>query len=118
MIVRGSGKLCYLELLEARVRGASDPAFDRTYPTLVDFRAVTAFERRVALIRDMAERPMVARTARLALLPPPGQPWGLARLFVAYAQLVGRPVEMFTELEEAERWLGVSPAGHLAPTSP
>lgn len=118
MILRGSGTLCYLELLEARARGASDPAFDPTFPTLVDFRAVTAFERRVALIRDMAERPVVARNAKVALLPPPGQPWGLARLFTAYAQLMGRPVEVFTELEEAERWLGVPAADDCAPTSP
>jgi hypothetical protein len=110
MILRGSGRLCYLELLEARARGGSHPAFDPACPTLVDFREVTEFERRPLLIRDMAERPIVARDARIAILTPPVPQWGMARLFVAYAQLMGRPVEMFTDLEDAERWLGVAPA--------
>ena len=110
MILRASGRLNYLELIEARIRGASHSAFDRTHSTLVDCREVTEFERRPMLIRDMAERPLVSRNARVAILPPPGQPWGMARLFVAFAQLMGRPVEIFTDLEEAERWLGVPPA--------
>lgn len=118
MILHASGTLGYLELLEARARGASHPAFDPTHPTLVDCREVTKFERRVPLIRDMAERPIVSRDARVAILPPPGQPWGMARLFVAYAQLMGRPVELFSDLEEAERWLGVPPSGQRDAAAP
>lgn len=109
MLLRGHGVLSMSELAEARARGAADPAFDASYATLVDFRGVTAIDRRLRLIRELAERPVVARNARLAILPPPRQPWGLARLFVAYAQLMGRPVEIFTDVEEAERWLGVPP---------
>lgn len=105
MILRGEGVLSSSELVELRARGASDPAFDRTYATLVDFRAVTGFDRRLALIREMAERPIVARTAPMAIVPPPGQPFGLARLFVAYAQLMRRPVEIFDDIEAAESWL-------------
>jgi hypothetical protein len=111
MMLQGSGTLCYLELLEARARGASHPSFDPSLPCLADFREVTKFEKRVPLIRDMAERPIISRTARLAIVTPPGQPWAMARLFVAYAQLMGRPVEAFTDLEEAERWLGVPSSG-------
>ena len=110
MILRASGKLTYEELFEARERGLRHPAFKRTYPSLADFREVTSFERRVRLIRKLAENPIVARDARLAILPPAGQPWGMARLFIAYAQLMGRPVEIFTDVESAERWLGVAPA--------
>lgn len=117
MIVRASGTLTYEELLDARARGAADPSFNRTLPSLADFREVTRFERRVAIIRKMAENPVVSRRAKLAILPPAGQPWGMARLFAAYAQLMGRPVEVFTNLEDAERWLGVEPEGRTEAAS-
>jgi hypothetical protein len=115
MILRASGNLTYEELLDARSRGAKDPNFSRTRPALADFREVTGFVRRVAILRQMAENPIVARDTKLAILPPAGQPWGAARLFAAYAQLMGRPVEVFTELEDAERWLGVISSPSPAP---
>ena len=110
MIVRASGTLTYDELLDARTRGAADPSFNRLLPTLADFREVTGFEPRVAMLRKIAENPVISRNTKLAILPPPGQPWGAARLFAAYAKFVGRPVEVFTKLEDAERWLGVAPS--------
>lgn len=109
MILRAYGVVSIAELAEVRARGAADPAFDRTFAALVDFRGVTKVDRRLGLIREMAERPVVARTARIAILPPPGEPWGLARLFVAYAQLIGRPVEIFKDVDEALRWLEAPP---------
>lgn len=109
MILRAHGVVSIAELAEVRARGAANPAFDRTFAALVDFRGVTMVDRRLALIREMAERPVVSRTARIAILPPPGEPWGLARLFVAYAQLIGRPVEIFNDPDEALRWLNVAP---------
>jgi hypothetical protein len=110
MIVRASGTLTYEELLDARTRGAAHPSFNPSLPTLADFREVTGFEPRVATLRKIAENPVISRNTKLAILPPPGQPWGAARLFAAYAKFVGRPVEVFTKLEDAERWLGVAPS--------
>ncbi|HEX7018401.1 MAG TPA: hypothetical protein VF159_00210 [Gemmatimonadaceae bacterium] len=107
MILRASGKLTPEELVDTRARGAADPRFDRTWSSLADFRAVTAFERRPRVILEMARNPIVARNTRIAILPPEGEQWGMARLFVACAQLLGRPVEVFHDLEKAERWLGV-----------
>lgn len=105
MILREHGTMTVAEVAEVRGRGAADPALDRIYATPVDFRSVAGIDRRLALIREMAERPVVARNTRLAILPPPGQPCGIARLFVAYAQLMGRPVEIFTDPDDAERRL-------------
>ena len=107
MIIRGSGKLTPEELVEARLRGAADPRFDPKLPGLADFRAVTAFERQPRMILEMARNPIVSRNARIAILPPDGEQWGMARLFVACAQLMGRPVEVFDSLAKAEAWLGV-----------
>lgn len=112
IVLRGQGVVASAELAELRARTATEPAFDRTFAVLVDFREMTGFDRKLSLIREMAERPVIARSARMAIVPPPGRPFGLARLFVAYAQLIGRPVEIFDEVEEAERWLGIAvPAG-------
>jgi len=107
MILRAFGRLTHAEVREARTRGVADPRFHRAYSTVVDFRDVTEFERSPKFVRELTERPIVARKAKIAILPKRGQPSGMARLFATYAQLMGRPVQLFTSVDAAARWLDI-----------
>lgn len=118
MCLRASGVLTIGELLEARERAASEPEFDRSFPTLIDLRDVTRFERDRAVIRRLAERPMLDHRTMLAILPPTSQPYGLANLFAAYARIRGRTVRVFTDAGAAEKWLiGDSPSSVRDPSA-
>ena len=114
--INGSGVLTDADLLEQRVRLRSDPAFKPGYCLLVDFTHVTAVQLSAETVRFLAHERITAPGVRRAIvLPmaaesdssPQAHPYGLSRMFQLSAEYTGENVEVFTDLAESRRWLGI-----------
>ena len=112
----GSGVLTDADLLDQRVRLRSDPAFQPAYCLLVDFTRVTTAQLSAETVRFLAHERITAPGVRRAIvLPtaaesdpaPQAHPYGLSRMFQLSAEYTGENVEVFTDLAEGRRWLGI-----------
>jgi len=116
--INGSGVLTDADLLEQRVRLRSDPAFKPDFCLLVDFTRVTSVQLSADTVRFLAHERITAPGVRRAIvLPtetpsdasPQAHPYGLSRMFQLSAEYTGENVEVFTDLAESRRWLGIDP---------
>lgn len=114
--ISGSGVLTDADLLEQRVRLRSDPAFKPGYCLLVDFTRVTSVQLSADTVRFLAHERITGPGVRRAIvLPrqaesdasPQAHPYGLSRMFQLSAEHTGENVEVFTDLAESRRWLGI-----------
>jgi hypothetical protein len=110
----GWGILSDADIREHYRQLRDDPAFDPAFRQLADIRDVSRVEASIPTIRDEARTWTFAPEARRALVARSDAPYGLARLFAAYWALEGGAVEVFRDLDDAARWLGVSTADTVA----
>ena len=116
--INGTGVLTDADLLEQRVRLRSDPDFDPSFCLLVDFTGVSAVQLSAETVRFLAHERITGPGVRRAIvLPretagessPQAHPYGLSRMFQLSAEYTGENVEVFTDLAESRRWLGIDP---------
>jgi hypothetical protein len=107
IVCRAWGEFSNADLRGHYRRLASDPAFSPQYRQLGDLRDVTAFSVDSATIAAEAHASIFARGTRRAFVAPKGLAYGLARMFVAHASAAGQVMEVFTERDVAEQWLGL-----------
>ena len=86
----------------------SDAAFDPAFRQLADVRDVTRVEVSPTTVRDAGLLRVFVPGTRRAIVVGTALLSAIARMFAIYCRLSqnGR-VEVFSEFEEAERWLGI-----------
>jgi predicted component of type VI protein secretion system len=105
---RAWGVFSAAEMDEHRRAVATDPAFDPSFAQLGDLREVVRFDIETAILRREATETIFAPTARRALVASSDVGYGLSRVYGAHAELAQQSIRVFREIEDAERWLGVS----------
>ena len=108
------GRVTEPEYHAAYVRLYTDPAYRSGYSELVDCRGVTAFDVSVQAIRNVGEMAVVAAgtppaPARVAIVAGDDVMYGLSRLYQTSQEPTSEVVEVFRNLAEARRWLGLEP---------
>jgi hypothetical protein len=98
-----------LRSLYDRIR--ADPAFKPSYRQLCDLRDVTRITSSVETLRFLAQLELFAPGAKRAIVVGREVDFGLARLFQTYSEAEGGTVEVFRNMTEAERWLGLTTEG-------
>jgi hypothetical protein len=85
----------------------SDPLFDSTFEQLADLRDVTGVALTHEAIFALAAEPLYEPLMRRAVVVTSPTHYGVVRIFAAYAMMRGPYVNVFWDVESAERWLGL-----------
>jgi hypothetical protein len=85
----------------------TDPAFDPSFRQLCDLRGVTQITTSVETLRSLAQNHVFMSGSRRAFVVGRAVDFGLARLFQTYSEAEGQAVEVFRDMNDAERWLGL-----------
>jgi len=91
-----------LEAFSKRLR--QDPAFDGTWPALVDASALDPAGLSTETIRARAAVPR-KKPVRVAVVAPADAVFGLARMFQMMSEGRGNHIEVFRRRDEALAWL-------------
>jgi hypothetical protein len=83
------------------------PAFRPTYRQLADLRDVTEFIVDSQTIEEVARMRVFEPGTRRAIVAATGVGFGLARMYSMYSAATGQVLEVFTDLHDAEDWLGL-----------
>ena len=108
VVSRFWGLLTDTQVRDHRRSLAADPAFDPSFHHLADMRELIVAAVSDAAVAEVARESVFRRGARRAFVLDEEQYLrsGLGRLFQQYAmQAPGQQVEVFHDLEEAERWV-------------
>lgn len=107
VVCRAWGNLSTDELREHYRRLRADPEFSPDYVQIADLTRVTEFSVDSAAIETEARASIFAPGTKRALVAPTGLAYGLARMFAAHGTASGQDMQVFTEWQPAEEWLGV-----------
>ncbi len=113
VVTTGLGRVSLDDALQLIDELLVDPDFDPSHHRLLDYRGVTAVDDRVpGGIREFSER-VSERTeftaaGKTAIVTPQPAVYGVHRMFQTYAEGSPRELEVFTDLDEARRWLDLA----------
>jgi hypothetical protein len=82
-----------------------DARFDPYFRSLVDFREVTLLTGDSIGFAAAASVQLYAPGTRRAFVASEDHVFGLMRMFATYSERVGQAVQVFRDIDEAERWL-------------
>jgi len=107
VITTGWGEFTLETVLEHQSALTKDPAFDPSFRQLADFTKVTKVSVDAEAVRTAASRRIFAPGSRRAIVVPSPELFGLARMFATYREIYGggEDLQVFTDKEEALRWL-------------
>ena len=86
---------------------SADPAFEPGFSQLLDFRGVTSVRLTAAGVRAVAEAKNFGAGSRRAIVVASNVAYGMARMFEILRDPEPDTVEVFRDLAEARRWLGL-----------
>jgi hypothetical protein len=95
------------ELLAHMTQVRADPAFTPAFHHLVDARAVDRCDVDGHDLRHLATRNPWGPDARCAVVVGSDVGYGVGRMYEIFSEQAGHTVQVFRELDEALRWLGV-----------
>jgi hypothetical protein len=104
---RGWGNLSGADVAAHYRAIAADPVFDPTFDQLADLREVADFTISSPQVREDALLAVFAPSARRAFVASSDLAFGLARMYGLHAESAQQNIQVFRELAEAERWLGL-----------
>jgi hypothetical protein len=86
---------------------AADPAFDPSFPQLVDLRDVERVDMEPSIIRRHALERLFGEGTQRALVTSSDVAYELARIYKTFAEYVPQNVHVFRDMHDAEHWLGL-----------
>jgi len=89
---------------------ADDSDFDPHYGVLFDLRSITEFRLSTAEIREFALNHIFHKRARRAYLVPTDEVYGMIRMFSSFSAFESDVIQIFRDMAEAHRWLGLDGA--------
>jgi hypothetical protein len=97
------------EIHEHNTRLRNDPAFDPNYRQLTDLRGLIDTKVSTGVVRETARDQYFAANVKRAFVAETDFAFGMARMFAVHAESSGQTIEVFRDMPEAVRWLGVEP---------
>jgi hypothetical protein len=108
IIVTATGELTDQELVDLHNRLASDPAVKPDLAALFDLRAATDAGVTPEGVRQLAELPfLLSRDSRRAVVVHSDLGFGMARMYGLRRDTGDQAFEVFRNLDEARRWIGL-----------
>ena len=89
---------------------ADDSDFDPHYGVLFDLRSITGFRLSTAEISEFALNYIFHKRARRAYLVPTAGVHGMIRMFFSLSNFESDVIQIFRDIAEARRWLGLDQA--------
>ena len=102
---RGWGTVSIADINELMSFVLVDARFDPYFRSLVDFREVTLLTGDSTGFAAAASMQLYVPGTRRAFVASEDHVFGLMRMFATYSERFGQTVQVFRDLEEAERWL-------------
>jgi hypothetical protein len=90
----------------ARLR--ADPRFNPGYQQLADLREITETKVGSRVVRDTARDQYFTPGVKRAFVADTDFVFALARMFASVAQTNGQVIEVFRDITDAQKWLGVT----------
>ena len=85
----------------------TDPLFDPTFRQLADMYDVTNVLVSTDVVRETAHDQFFTPDVRRAFVARTDGCYGMARMFALHAETLGQVIEVFRDLEPAQKWLGI-----------
>src|SRR3954465_10520793 len=85
---------------------STDPAFDPSFPQVVDMRDIERVDMEPSIIRRHALEFLFASRTQRAIVTSSDIEYQLARMYKAVAEYVPQNVRVFRTMHDAEQWLG------------
>ena len=108
VVVELTGSLTGDELLQLQGELLANPAFDPAMRQICDIRSGDVSGVSTDAVKLIASRSIEGMVrGRRAIVASPGLCYGLSRMFSAYADADEDTTEVFSEMAEAWRWIGI-----------
>ncbi len=107
VFTKGEGVLTTQEVLIHSQRLREDPDFDPNYSQLIDVRAVQ-FVMSIGEVAEIAtQEDIFSEQSRRAFVGENNLAFGMSRMLQAYSESSSGEIEVFRDMDEARRWLGL-----------
>ena len=110
VLSRGWGAVTGADLLMHVRSLRTDPRFQPQFSQLFDFRATTDVRVDAQSVREIAAQNPFGAGARRAFVVANDVAFGMARMYQILTEVSPDELEVFRDLDEALRWLGVAEA--------
>ncbi len=107
VFVNAAGKFTAADFRIHKRGLADDPDFDPQYGVLFDLRSITEFPISSAETRGFSMEYIFHKRARRAYLVPTEEVYGMIRMYSMLSELESDLVQIFRDMAEARRWLGL-----------
>ena len=107
VFVNATGEFTAEDFRMHRRRLADDPDFDPQYGVLFDLRSITEFPISSAETRGFSMEYIFHKRARRAYLVPTEEVHGMVRMFSILSDFESDVIQIFRDMAEARRWLGL-----------
>lgn len=116
VLVEASGALTFADLAAVQATLQAHPDYRPEFDILSDLRGASTNELSADELRSLIARSALApaKGARRAIVVSPGFDFGMARMFQGLAEANHQHAAIFTDLDEARRWLDVTPKSGAA----
>jgi hypothetical protein len=118
VISRAWGVLSTAEVADHYRAIAADPAFDPSYSQLADLSNVEHVDMSAPSVRREALETVFSARSLRAFVARTDEQAIVAKLYGLYGKYVRQNVQVFLEVRDAERWLGLSRADEARPEGP
>jgi hypothetical protein len=109
VLSEASGVLTAAEMFDHQQCLCADPAFQPDFQQLFDFTKVIETKTSIEDVRRLAAESPFRAGARRAFVVARPVCYGLARMFQMLTEKHKTETEIFGDMEEARRWLGLEP---------
>ena len=107
IICKVTGALTAQGISDFRAALQRDPAFETDLSLLFDMLGVTEFQISSAKLQQLAERTPMNQKSKRAYVTPTETAFGLIRVFSAFSNANAENFQVFRDLGEARKWLGL-----------
>ena len=118
VISRAWGVLSTAEVAEHYRAIAADPAFDESYSQLADLTSVEHVDMSAPSVRREALETVFSSRSLRAFVARTDEQAVVAKLYGLYGKYVRQNIQVFADVREAERWLGLRRADEMQPEAP
>jgi len=116
IFVKGLGDICIEELMESYDEARTDPDFDRTFNTYLDFSEI-APSHNIDLDQLESAKSHIRSTQEMkglrkwGIYAPEGYAYSFSQMFVLIARELVVNIRVFRDENEARTWLGLNVVG-------
>ena len=107
VVCEASGTLTVDTVNKLRVDLMEDPEFTADMSLLFDMHAVKEFEIAPSEFEQIAADSVMSKTSMRAYVTPTDDVFGMLRIFASYSNAEAERFQIFRDMGQARRWLGI-----------